>query len=119
MAAFRARGPSRRLAYDQVEEVATAALYLHDLLVMREDDIEYDPFTRDGVSRDPVIEAVPTDSILRNDMNARIDRLTEALDRLNALAAVRTRRLQDILFSRLWAAMLAAPPALDSLHDAR
>ena len=52
-------------------------------------------------------------------MNARIDRLTEALDRLNALAAVRTRRLQDILFSRLWAAMLAAPPALDSLHDAR
>lgn len=40
MLAFRAREPSRRLAYDQVEEVATSALYLHDLLVRREADIE-------------------------------------------------------------------------------
>ncbi len=113
MAGFRDRAEPRREVYARVREVAEASLYLHGLLVQREEDIDYEPFEQAGVSRDPVLEAVPNSPELRRELNRRIDRLTGALDRLDALEAPSTRRLQELLFNGIWATMLAdVPPPL-------
>jgi len=92
----RSRLPRLRV-YAELEGIARTAADLHQLLVEREDDIDYEPFTVSGVSRDPVIEAVPTDPPLAERMWSSIDRVTRGLQGLEALEAVSTRGILDAL----------------------
>jgi hypothetical protein len=78
----------------------TAALDLHQFLIDNESEIAYDP-AAGGVSRDPVLEAVPRTRELGTEMWSRVDRITEALDALGALDRVTTERLTAALFDRI------------------
>lgn len=77
---FRATGASRDTVYSAMSEMATAALALHDLLVEREDDIVYTPVRPGVVTRDPVVEAVPSDDALRTEIWDTLDRLFAGMD---------------------------------------
>jgi len=46
-----------------MQELAGAALALHELLVEEEERILYDPAVQSGLSRDPVVEAIPLDTV--------------------------------------------------------
>lgn len=77
---FRGTGASRDTVYSAMNEMATAALELHELLVAREDDIVYTPVRPGVVTRDPVVEAVPTDDELRREIWDTLDRLFAGMD---------------------------------------
>lgn len=85
-----ARGRRLRV-YAQAEGIAAAAAELHTLLVEHEEEILYEPFTVSGVSRDPVIEAVPTNRPLAERMWSLIDRVTRGLQDMDAIMGVSTR----------------------------
>jgi hypothetical protein len=76
------------------------------LLVSREADIEYAPFRQQAVSRDPVLEAVPGDDELEDQMWANILRMTGALADVGALEQPSTASLTAVLFDTLRATVL-------------
>lgn len=77
---FRSTGASRDTVYSAMDEMAQAALDLHELLVEREADIAYTPVRPGVVTRDPVLEAVPTDAELRTRIWDTLDRLFAGMD---------------------------------------
>ncbi len=87
-------------AYAQMDDLVNAALDLHEFLLANESSIEYAP-AAGGVSRDPVLEAVPASRELGNEMWNRVDRITGALDVLGTLDRVTTERLVAVLFDRI------------------
>lgn len=97
---FEASSGARAAVYDQAESIARQASELHDLLVLHEDEILYEPFSR-GVSRDPVIEAVPTNRPLAEQMWDLIDGVTRGLQDIDAIMGVSTRSFLDAVFRGL------------------
>lgn len=99
-AGFRAAARDRRLVYDQFRQVATAALALHAFLLENEADIDFEPAVG-GLSRDPVLEAVPASPELGEEMWNRVGDITDALDALGLLDRVTTERLSEVFFEKL------------------
>lgn len=97
---FAATRGDRQAAYSLMDDLVTAALDLHRLLTDNESEIQYDP-AAGGVSRDPVLEAVPKTKELGTEMWSRVDRITAALDALGALDKVTTERLTAALLERI------------------
>jgi hypothetical protein len=62
---------------DGLAELAVAALDLHDYLVAVEDRIRYDPFEDSSVPVDPVVEAIPLDEQVEEEMWGRIGRVAD------------------------------------------
>jgi hypothetical protein len=87
-------------AYALMDDLVNAALDLHEFLLANEAKIEYAP-AAGGVSRDPVLEAVPETKELREEMWDRVDRITAALDAMGTLDKVTTERLTAVLFDRI------------------
>lgn len=101
MLRFQASALERREVYDQAAAIARGATELHTLLVAHESEILYEPFTIAGVSRDPVIEAVPTNRPLAEQMWALIDSVTRGLQDMDAIMGVSTRGFLDAFFRGL------------------
>jgi hypothetical protein len=97
---FLATRPGRYEAYALMDDLINATLDLHVFLVERGDSIAYEP-VRGGVSRDPVLEAVPATPELGQRMWDGVTRITEALDALGTLDRVTTDRLLAVLLERL------------------
>jgi hypothetical protein len=97
---FVATRPERFEAYALMDDLVNATLDLHVFLVERGDSITYEP-VRGGVSRDPVLEAVPATSELGQRMWDGVTRITNALDALGTLDRVTTDRLVAVLMERL------------------
>lgn len=98
---FEAGRPERARVYARAEGIAAAAAELHGLLVLHEEEILYEPFTVSGVSRDPVIEAVPTNRPLAETMWSLIDRVTRGLQDMDAIMGVSTRSFVDAVLREL------------------
>lgn len=97
---FLATQADRFEIYAQMDDLVTASLDLHAFLLRNEANIEYAP-AGGGVSRDPVLEAVPASRELGREMWSMVDRITEALDALGTLDRVTTERLSAVLFDRV------------------
>ena len=97
---FLATRADRFEVYAQMDDLVNAALDLHEFLLANEASIDYTP-AGGGVSRDPVLEAVPATRELGREMWGRVDRITEALDALGTLDKVTTERLVAVLFDRI------------------
>jgi len=97
---FLATREARIAAYNQMDDLVNAALDLHQFLLDNEADISYEP-AAGGLSRDPVLEAVPSSEALGDRMWGMVDRITSALDSLGTLDKVTTERLFGILFQRI------------------
>jgi hypothetical protein len=82
MTGFEETQPIRSSMYLHMAELTAASLALHDLLVERESDISYEPALDRRLSRDPVVEALPLDTILRDRMWVLLDRIFASLERL-------------------------------------
>ncbi len=78
--AFRRARPDRERAYERVEELAVAALSLHDLLVHLSGSIRYEPARGGTLSADPVIEAVGVDPASQELLEDALDRVTLAVE---------------------------------------
>jgi hypothetical protein len=101
VAGFQSALPERDQAYEQLSAVFTAALSLHDFLLRNEDDIDYEP-AAGGISRDPVLEAVPASRQLGDEMWRRVDEITSALEAMNALSErPTTERLFSLTLDRV------------------
>ncbi len=107
-ARFRAGRAGRDSLYDAMSAVAEAAVDLHDFLVEREAEIEYDPVRTGRISRDPVLEAYASGEDARAALEEHLDRLLDRMERVNGLKPVHTDELQAVLFDNLRAA--------DALH---
>ncbi len=79
MADWEGTAPARDSVFDTFLALAGSSLELHVLLVENEDDIAYEPFSSPGVSRDPILEAVPDDPELKTEMNVDLDAVFEAM----------------------------------------
>ncbi|NIP58931.1 MAG: hypothetical protein GWM92_11475 [Gemmatimonadetes bacterium] len=99
MERFRAAQDRREALYSDLLGLAVEAKGLHRLLVEREASIAYEPFTRQGLSRDPVVEAVPEDPELAREVWSRIDGIFDRLDWIQGVRPVSTLRLQQALLS--------------------
>ena len=87
-------------AYNLMDDLVNAALDLHQFLVDNEVDIAYEPVGA-GVSRDPVLEAVPATEALGDEMWGLVDGITGALMQMGTLDIVTTERLFAVLFDRI------------------
>jgi hypothetical protein len=76
---FERDGALRVAHYDRVEELAGAALDLHDLLLEREDRITYEPAVGPRVSADPVLQAAGSDPETQDLLEGALDRVLDAL----------------------------------------
>ena len=103
LAGFSAAGRERRDVYGDLADVLDAATSLHAFLLENQDQIDYEP-AASGMSRDPVLEAVPATSAIGDEMWDRVDRITAALDELGALDRVTTELLVDVVLRRIEAA---------------
>lgn len=74
-------GPVRRDRYLHLERTALAALQLHTFLVENQAFIAWSPAVGQGVSVDPVLEAVTDSPEVRRQLERHLDRVFEALDR--------------------------------------
>lgn len=101
LADFAARRPLREAAYDQMGELASASIQLHHLLVRREADIAHEPADGPTVSRDPILEAVPADSALNDEVWSYLNRIVGALEASQGVQPVSTARMVESLFDRL------------------
>jgi hypothetical protein len=97
---FAATRQSRQAAYSLMDDLVNASLNLHQFLVANQSQIDYEP-AAGGMSRDPVLEAVPKNKQLGTEMWSRVDRITAALDSLGALDKVTTEQLTTALFKRI------------------
>src|SRR5262249_50990625 len=77
---FETSQPQREDVYRHMEELSSAALQLHALLVDRAGDIKYAPAIQHGVSREPVVEAVAEDTVLHDHMWTLLDRIFASLE---------------------------------------
>lgn len=100
IAGFMAAAPDRRTVFNELEAVAEAALALHTFLLANEEDISFEPATG-GVSRDPVLEAVPASPELGEAMWERVGAITNALDALGYLDQIDTERLLGAFLEKL------------------
>jgi hypothetical protein len=103
LAGFRSALPDRDTVYDQLADVIRAATGLHSFLMSNEDKIDYEPAAA-GISRDPVLEAVPLTKQLGDEMWGRVDGITAALEVMGALGerdGVTTQALLTITLRRL------------------
>ena len=82
MAAFEETQPIRSSMYLHFAELTAVSLALHELLVQRESDITYEPAFDRRLSRDPVVEALPVDTLLHDRMWVLLDRIFASLERL-------------------------------------
>lgn len=97
---FVAARDGRVEAYNLMDDLVNAALDLHQFLVDNEVDIAYEPVGA-GVSRDPVLEAVPATEALGDEMWGLVDGITGALMQMGTLDIVTTERLFAVLFDRI------------------
>jgi hypothetical protein len=97
---FQAASVQRRAVYDQLRAVADRALALHEFLLANEAQVVYEP-AGSGVSRDPVLEAVPANGELGDAMWARVGAITNALDALGYLDRIDTDRLLGAFLQKL------------------
>jgi hypothetical protein len=97
---FVAARDKRFEAYNQMDDLINAALELHVFLLDNEADITYEP-AAGGLSRDPVLEAVPSSEALGGEMWAMVSNITDALDSLGTLNRVTTERIMAVLFDRI------------------
>lgn len=102
---FRADAARREARYAAMEELARAALDLHDFLVRSAGRIRHAP-AETGDAGDPVLEAVPRDEETRRALLAGVDRLLAALD---DVAGPDIERRRDV--ARAVLGDLASPPA--------
>lgn len=100
--AFEGAEEERQERYGELRELSEAVLDLHDLLEANAENIAYTPAFGETVVGDPVLEAVPGDPELRQDINAHLDRTFEALDRSHGVEPVSTDELMEAMFERLW-----------------
>ena len=100
MAGFEAALRDRQLVYSQLQQVITAALDLHQFLVDNETDISYEP-AAGGLSRDPVLEAVPVTEALGSSMINQMAAISGALDELGFLDRITTDQLLAVFFEKL------------------
>lgn len=98
---FRDTQPDRAAVYSEMEELARAALALNGLLVERADDIDYDPAIQVGISREPVVEAVAEDAVLRDQMWTLLERIFASLDELGGDLGASRDNLTDMLLQRV------------------
>jgi hypothetical protein len=77
---FERSQPRREDVYRHMEELSSAALALHALLVDRAGDIKYAPAIQHGVSREPIVEAVAEDTVLHDHMWTLLDRIFASLE---------------------------------------
>ena len=82
MREFEVTQPTRASMYLHMQELTAASLTLHDLLVEREPDISYEPAFNARLSRDPVVEALPQDTLLRDRMWVLLERIFASLEYL-------------------------------------
>lgn len=94
---FEASQPIREDMYAHMEDLAEASLALHELLLERSADIEYDPVTRNRASREPVLEAYAGDEVLRESMWQLMERIFENLEFLHDGAPLARDQLTDQL----------------------
>ncbi len=76
---FEREGGERVAQYDRAEELAMAALELHDLLLEREDRISYEPAVGSRVSVDPILQAAGSDAETQDLLEQALDRVLDAL----------------------------------------
>lgn len=100
VAGFAAAAPERDAVYAQLRAVADAALRLHFFLEQNQEQIDYEPVAS-GLSRDPVLEAVPVTAELGEEMWNRVAEITSALDALGFLDKVTTDQLLAVFFDKL------------------
>jgi hypothetical protein len=79
MADRAATRPDRERRYGRAEEVATAALSLHDLLVHLTGSITHEPAVGARLSADPVLEAAGRDEGTQRLLESALDRMVEAM----------------------------------------
>lgn len=100
VAGFAAAAAERDAVYGQLRAVADAALRLHFFLEQNQEQIDYEPVAS-GLSRDPVLEAVPVTAELGEEMWNRVAEITSALDALGFLDKVTTDQLLAVFFDKL------------------
>ncbi|HZD05469.1 MAG TPA: hypothetical protein VE173_11135, partial [Longimicrobiales bacterium] len=105
---FNQSQPARDTVYERMGDLAVAALDLHDLLVERSDDIEYDPVTEERASRQPILEAWSEDPYLRQTIWTLLDRITANLALLEQDTGSGRSDLTERLFQELRARSLRA-----------
>lgn len=79
MADWEGTAPARDSVFTTFLALAGSSLELHVLLVENEDEIAYEPFSSPGVSRDPILEAVPDDPELKAEMDEHLDAVFGAM----------------------------------------
>jgi hypothetical protein len=99
-AGFDASAPERDAVYGQLRSVIEASLTLHTFLEQNEANIDYEPADA-GLSRDPVLEAVPITDALGDEMWNRVAEITSALDAVGYLDQVSTDGLLEVFFGKL------------------
>ncbi|MDT8341214.1 MAG: hypothetical protein RQ751_06850 [Longimicrobiales bacterium] len=100
LAGWGAAAEARARAHGLLASVASASLELHGFLLENEDRIESDR-AAGGLSRDPVLEAVPATPELGDVLWSRVGAVTGALDRLGFLETVTTSGLLQAHRARL------------------
>ncbi|MBT8402601.1 MAG: hypothetical protein KJP18_02010 [Gemmatimonadetes bacterium] len=101
-AGFQASSVDRGAVYDQLRAVVDASLTLHIFLEQNEANIDYEPADA-GLSRDPVLEAVPITAALGDEMWNLVSEITSALDAVGFLDQVTTEGLLGVFFGKLGA----------------
>jgi hypothetical protein len=97
---FVAARDGRFEAYALMDDLVNAALDLHQFLLDNEIDIAYEPASA-GMTRDPVLEAVPATEALGDEMWDLVNGITGALQDLGTLDRVTRERLFAVLFDRI------------------
>lgn len=92
---------ARQDGYARRVRVVEEALELHALLLEYENRIQYAPALGQGVSADPILEAVPADDQSREALETQLDRLFEALDQTRSGIPPALGGLRAELFQRL------------------
>lgn len=100
LSGFRATSRERGAVFQNAREVSGAAVRLHAFLIDNEANIAYEPAAA-GLSRDPVLEAVPITPQLGEEMWEGVGEITDAMDALGFLDRVTTERIVTALIDRL------------------
>jgi len=84
----------REEVYGQIEELSSAALSLHELLVQNTASISYEPVNGSRLSADPVVEAVGTDPDSQLLLERALDRILQAMS-LDGRGTMETEQIPD------------------------
>ena len=91
---FVAGRAQREEVYRQIEELSSAALSLHALLVRHAGSISYEPASGSRLSADPVMEAAGSDPEMQLLLERALDRVLQALS-LDGRGAIEAERIPD------------------------